>query len=373
MIGTGSGARAVGRTTSQRLLYYYAVLAGVVALVQWLVPARTEAVAQPLPTTLPEALRLATEWRDTVMLPSWTVAVLLSVVAVLMAIPFSLVYVRTRTSDTYDRSLVHTVLALPLITTTIVVVVRDSLSLAFSLAGIVAAVRFRNNLKESRDAIYIFASIGIGFASGVGALPVALGLSLCFCLLELWQWKYGIGGEHDSTHRLLCGPPLDLQASLKAFDLPPATISATIARAAAGAPVVRAEDAPVADADKPPVPQVRVRLRLTQGAGARGAVEQALGELVKKAVVLEAPVGPPAALELLLRPRRKLQGGALHAAIAAIPGVVLESFEPLRDEPSAELRVAAPLTDPVRRAPAFVTHAPEVVPAPPPVPPADGR
>lgn len=337
------GSRAIGRVTTLRLGTYYLVLGLIIAVVQWLLPTRTVAT-EMVPVDLPASLSALAGVRGSVELPSWSLAIVLSLLAVLMALPLSMVYVRTRTSDTYDRSLVHTVLALPLITTSIVVVVRDSLSLAFSLAGIVAAVRFRNNLKESRDAIYIFASIALGFAAGVEALPIALGLSVSFCLLELWQWKYGIGAEHDSTHQLLCGPPLDLEASLRAFDLPPSRIAETVARAKAGAPVVRTIVVPAAAEAEPPVPKVRVRLRIDSGVRGRDAVEQALGEIVKKFTEIDVQAGPPLLLTLLLRPRRKLQGGALHEALSRLPGVHLDLFEPQRIEmPPQLLRASLPV------------------------------
>ena len=98
--------------------------------------------------------------------------------AVLLVIPLAFTYVRTRTRVKFDHSLVQTVIVLPIVVTAILVVVRDSLALAFSLAGIVAAVRFRNNLRESGDAVYIFGAIGIGFASGIHALSVAAVLSI---------------------------------------------------------------------------------------------------------------------------------------------------------------------------------------------------
>jgi hypothetical protein len=85
-------------------------------------------------------------------------------------------------------------------------VVQDSLALAFSLAGIVAAVRFRNNLKESGDAVYIFGSIGIGFATGIHALSVATALSVIFVVLELVLWKINLGAEFDDTFNRLCMP-----------------------------------------------------------------------------------------------------------------------------------------------------------------------
>jgi hypothetical protein len=49
--------------------------------------------------------------------------------------------------------------------TSIVVVVQHSLALAFALGGIAGAVRFKNSLKSSGDALYILLSVGIGLAS----------------------------------------------------------------------------------------------------------------------------------------------------------------------------------------------------------------
>jgi hypothetical protein len=93
----------------------------------------------------------------------------------------------------FDDSLANTVLVLPSIVTAILIVVQNSLAMAFSLAGIVAAVRFRINLKESRDALYIFAVVAIGFAAGIYALDVALVASLVFVLLEILTWRTDLG------------------------------------------------------------------------------------------------------------------------------------------------------------------------------------
>jgi hypothetical protein len=92
------------------------------------------------------------------------------------------------------------------VVTAILVVVRDSLALAFSLAGIVAAVRFRNTLKESGDTVYIFGSIGIGFATGIHALAVATVLSVFFVVVELALWKFNFSAEFERTFARLCLP-----------------------------------------------------------------------------------------------------------------------------------------------------------------------
>ena len=126
--------------------------------------------------------------------------------ALILVLPLAFTYVRTRTRLKYDRSLIQTVVMLPIVITAILVVVQDSLALAFSLAGIVAAVRFRNTLREAGDAVYIFGSIGIGFAAGIHAIDVAAALSLCFVALELALWKLNLGDEFDDTFTRLCLP-----------------------------------------------------------------------------------------------------------------------------------------------------------------------
>ena len=166
------------------------------------------APARPMPSTMSGML----DWfRGEVALfpdgaPRWVDALVQMLGAVVLVIPLAFIYVRTRTRVKFDHSLVQTVIVLPVVVTAILVVVRDSLALAFSLAGIVAAVRFRNNLKESGDAVYIFGAIGIGFASGIHALSVAAVLSIVFVIVELALWKFNFSADFERTFARLCLP-----------------------------------------------------------------------------------------------------------------------------------------------------------------------
>ena len=114
------------------------------------------------------------------------------IAAVLLALPTAWVYTRTRAKRGYQQSVVQTLIVLPLVVAGIVVLVKYSVALAFSLAGIVAAVRFRNTLDDSKDAVYIFLATAIGLASAVD-LPVALVISILFnaVALALWYTDFG--------------------------------------------------------------------------------------------------------------------------------------------------------------------------------------
>ena len=113
--------------------------------------------------------------------------------ALAIMVPVTWVYMVTRRHRGYEESVVHTLLILPVAVTGIVMIVQNSVALAFSLAGIVAAVRFRTTLDDTKDAVYVFLAIGVGLASGVQALGVALMLSIVFngVVLVLWKTHFG--------------------------------------------------------------------------------------------------------------------------------------------------------------------------------------
>lgn len=116
-----------------------------------------------------------------------------SVGAAILIVPVSWVYFITSRSRDVDQSFVQTIILMPIVVTGISMIVLNSLALAFSLAGIVAAVRFRFSLEEPSHAMYIFVAIGIGLGCGIGSLGVAGVISVAFvyATLAIWKLEYG--------------------------------------------------------------------------------------------------------------------------------------------------------------------------------------
>ncbi len=118
-------------------------------------------------------------------LPGRAVALFSSLIGTLVFIwPVAWVYQRTHFGK-QAASLVETLFLLPIVVTTVITIVQDSVALAFSLFGLVAAVRFRNSLKNPADAVYVFAALAVGLASGVSEIGVAGVGSLVFCCTVL--------------------------------------------------------------------------------------------------------------------------------------------------------------------------------------------
>ncbi len=131
---------------------------------------------------------------ETVHAPrSWLQLSISCLAATVLTIPVTWAYFITSRVRRIDQAFVQTILILPIVVTGIAMIVLNSIALAFSLAGIVAAVRFRFSLDQPSDAMYIFGAIGIGLGCGIGAVGVATVISIAFVFgtLIIWRLEYG--------------------------------------------------------------------------------------------------------------------------------------------------------------------------------------
>lgn len=111
---------------------------------------------------------------------------------VALMIPITWVYMQTH-RKTYGRNLIAALIVLPICATATVWLIQDSLPLAFGLAALVAAVRFRIRLDNELDGVYIFAAISVGLASGVGHFGVGFVMAACYCFCASVIWMSGYG------------------------------------------------------------------------------------------------------------------------------------------------------------------------------------
>ncbi len=124
--------------------------------------------------------------------------------ATLVMLPVTWVYFMTTRPKRVDQSFVQTILMLPIVVAGIAMIVANSLAIAFSLAGIFAAVRFRFTLEDPAHALYIFLAIVVGLGGGVGAMGVAIVTSIAFVYvtLGLWLTEYGADPSSPLQHFL---------------------------------------------------------------------------------------------------------------------------------------------------------------------------
>ncbi len=188
----------------RRLLAYYVVMLALLAVVAWLFPFTRQLFfdtvadgASDAPFLLGDGLAAGAVAGPSAQIPTAPQQLLLTALALLgtlvLMLPVSWVYMSARNVRGHNQSVVQTLIILPIVVAGIVFVVRNSLALAFSLAGVVAAVRFRTTLRDTRDIVFIFLAIGVGFAAGVYMLGVGTLVSIAFNLVVLFTWRYSFG------------------------------------------------------------------------------------------------------------------------------------------------------------------------------------
>jgi hypothetical protein len=181
------------------ILMYYAFWAALVVFLQQRYPG----LGQHLPlggisdlaeSNLDSFEPVYTSVERTLLTPAGPLRLLLaSVGAAILTVPVSWAYFISSRSRRIDQSFLQTIMVLPIVVTGISMIVMNSLALAFSLAGVVAAVRFRFSLDQPSDAMYIFVAIAIGLGCGIGAVAIAGVISLSFVLATLIIWKLEYG------------------------------------------------------------------------------------------------------------------------------------------------------------------------------------
>lgn len=114
---------------------------------------------------------------------------------IMLMIPITWMYMASKHDGGYRKNFVVALIVLPICATTIVLLIQDSLALAFGLAALVAAVRFRVDLEDALDGIYVFAAICVGLASGVGYLGVAVVMTVFFCFASVLLWGINYGAN----------------------------------------------------------------------------------------------------------------------------------------------------------------------------------
>lgn len=130
--------------------------------------------------------------------PARTIPVMVALaMAFWVTLPITWLYRWTRPRQNYSQSFAHTLLVIPIAISLVVFLVKDSIALAFSLAGIVAAVRFRTSLEEPMDSVYMLMAIGIGLAAGTQLILVAYLASVVFVIVTLGVWKSNFGAQPE--------------------------------------------------------------------------------------------------------------------------------------------------------------------------------
>ncbi len=86
----------------------------------------------------------------------------------------SLLYRWTYRGPSYSITFVNSIPPLSMITAVVIMVIGNNLARAFGLVGALSIIRFRTAIKDTQDIVFIFFSLAIGMAAGVGLHSIAI-------------------------------------------------------------------------------------------------------------------------------------------------------------------------------------------------------
>ena len=92
----------------------------------------------------------------------------------LLSMVFATVYQHTFQGFTYSRSYIHTMVLGSMVTCMLIMAVGNNLARGMGILGTLAIIRFRTPVRDPRDAMFLFACLGVGIACGAGMPLVAV-------------------------------------------------------------------------------------------------------------------------------------------------------------------------------------------------------
>ncbi|MBS4061788.1 MAG: DUF4956 domain-containing protein [Bacteroidetes bacterium] len=136
------------------------------------------------------------------------------IVSFVCGIVISLVYRFVYKGPSYSVTFVNSLVFLSMITSVVILVIGNNLATAFGLVGAMSIIRFRTAVRDVQDIVFIFFSLVVGMAAGVGLYSVAIAgtlfISLAIILLSvtnfgqakkrefLLQLTYNSGTENEA-------------------------------------------------------------------------------------------------------------------------------------------------------------------------------
>lgn len=133
----------------------------------------------------------------------WQASLLSFLLAFLLSSIIAVVYERTFQGLSYSRGLVQSMVLGSLVSCLLMIAIGDNIARGIGIVGSLAIIRFRTNLRDPRDLVFLFASLGVGVASGVRSYSTALigGLMFCLVVILLYISPFGTRRKHDGLVR----------------------------------------------------------------------------------------------------------------------------------------------------------------------------
>lgn len=106
-------------------------------------------------------------------------------------------YIRTFKGLSYSNAYIQALIFAPILTAVAMQAIGDSVARGLGLMGAFSLLRFRTNIKDTRDMMFIFAALAAGLSCGVYAYAFSLISMMFFCSVAFLLYKVPFSLEAD--------------------------------------------------------------------------------------------------------------------------------------------------------------------------------
>lgn len=117
--------------------------------------------------------------------PSFKVAVFSLLLAFVLSAVIAYTYKFTYRGISYSGNFFQAMVLSSSAASMVIMAVGNNIAVGFGIIGAIAIIRFRTRINEPRNIIFIFASLGVGIATGVYGYSIAIAGTLIFCAVAL--------------------------------------------------------------------------------------------------------------------------------------------------------------------------------------------
>lgn len=122
-----------------------------------------------------------------------------------------IVYQKTFSGSSYSRNYVQAIILISIIAAVIIQAIGDSLARGLGIMAAMAIIRFRTNLKDPRDLLFLFASLAAGISCGAYAFTIAVVGTLGFSIAAIILYYSPLGPQQEFNGVLRFSMPLHLK------------------------------------------------------------------------------------------------------------------------------------------------------------------
>jgi len=129
----------------------------------------------------------------------------------------ALIYIKSFQGLSYSRNYLHCLILCPILVALAMIAIGDNVARGIGMVGTISLLRFRTDIKDPRDMIFIFASLAAGLSCGVQSFGVAVVGVLAFgaAVGILARTPFAYGPQYDALLRLNLVTSVDQQHDLE--------------------------------------------------------------------------------------------------------------------------------------------------------------